>query len=201
MQGDHTGCVEIMEAAVSQLEYPPPFFVELLADCAALAGDFEKSRKSYERRYPELTAAEPAIDRDNYDEVVSLAYVLQKLGEEDRANTLLVDALAFLEPHHRLGAGGYGIRDAEILALMGQQEQSLAALREAIDAGWRSSWSNDNWSFDEDPFLASIQDRPDFQDLVAEVKADIARMRDRAMQAEATGNWEALLAAAEQEMR
>jgi hypothetical protein len=42
-----------------------------------------------------------------------------------------------------------------------------------------------------------LHDDPEFRVMVADVEADIACMRDRAMQAEASGDWQPLLALAE----
>ena len=88
---------------------------------------------------------------------------------------------------------GSGIRDAQIFALQGDEEAALAALREAVDAGFRSSLSFDAWTLAWDPYLEAIREHPAFHALVAEIDADIAIMRQRVEQAEASGNWDRLL--------
>jgi flagellar biosynthesis regulator FlaF len=82
-------------------------------------------------------------------------------------------------------------------ALMDRPRQALAQLREAIDAGWRGSWWITFSTLKDDPYLGELQDDPEFRAMVVKVEADIARMRNRAMQAEASGNWQPLLALAE----
>ena len=47
-----------------------------------------------------------------------------------------------------------------------------------------------------DPYLENLRDDARFRAIVAEVDADIARMRERAAKAEASGDWQPLLALA-----
>ncbi len=71
----------------------------------------------------------------------------------------------------RPGWDGYGISDVRIYALQGKTAKALAALRQAIDQGWRTVW----WYYAEhDPNLDSIRDEPEFQAMVEEIKADTA---------------------------
>ncbi len=46
------------------------------------------------------------------------------------------------------------------------------------------------------PFLTRLRDDARFRAIVAEIDADIARMRERAAQAEASDDWQPLLALA-----
>ena len=71
-------------------------------------------------------------------------------------------------------------------------------LREAIDAGWRTSWPRYGWHLADDPYLIKLRDDPRFRAMVAETDADIARMRERAAKAEASGDWQPVLALAAQ---
>jgi tetratricopeptide (TPR) repeat protein len=67
---------------------------------------------------------------------------------------------------HRILAG--------LFALRGERERALAALRQAVADGSRSSW---RWK--ADPALASLRDDLGFITLVEEVEADVARQRAR----------------------
>ncbi len=80
----------------------------------------------------------------------------------------------------------------------GERDEALARLREAVDAGWRSTWPRHGWNLADDPYLTGLRDDARFRAIVAEVDADIARMRERAAQAEASGDWQPLLALAAQ---
>ena len=97
--------------------------------------------------------------------------VLMKLGKQERAGKLLEKCQAFVQTIPRLGQGGFWIADAIIYALRGETGKALAALREAIDEGWRASW----WYYlDHDPNLDSIRDEAEFQSMRAEIEADMA---------------------------
>ena len=62
------------------------------------------------------------------------------LGDRARAERVLEAYLKYVQSHPRLGIKGYGIGDVESLALLGRKDAALARLREAVDAGWRSTW-------------------------------------------------------------
>jgi DNA invertase Pin-like site-specific DNA recombinase len=87
----------------------------------------------------------------------------------------------------RLGIDGYGISDARIYALQGKTEAALASLRQAIDQGWRGTW----WFYlEHDSSLDSIRDEPEFQDMLDEIKADMATQLERVRVMEANGELE-----------
>ncbi len=77
----------------------------------------------------------------------------------------------------------YGIpQQVQIYALLGETENALRALRQALDQGWRAFW----WYWlGHDPKLDSIRDEPEFQAIVREIKADMTAqlLRVRAMEA------------------
>ena len=148
------------------------------------AGRYADALARYESGYPALLSEDaPNIDGTNYKTAIDLAYFLSKTGEQERADLLLDRSLTFIQTIPRLGFwGGHWISDVRIYALQGKTEQALAALRQAIDEGWRVYW----WYYlEHDPILDSIRDEPEFQAMLEEVKADMAEQlqRVRAMQA------------------
>ena len=152
------------------------------------AGRHAEARDRYERGYPALlNEDEPAIDGGNYEAAIDLALVLFKTGEQERADSLLERSLAYVQTIPRLGIDGYGVADVLIYALQGKPEAALAALRQAIDQGWRSNW----WFYlQHDPNLESISSRPEFQTMVEEIKADMAAQLERVRAMEASGELE-----------
>ena len=81
----------------------------------------------------------------------------------------------------------------------GRRDEALARLREAVDAGWRIDLAATRLDTSpNDPYLAGLRNDARFRAIVAELDADIARMRERAAQAEASGDWQPLLALAAQ---
>jgi tetratricopeptide (TPR) repeat protein len=152
------------------------------------AGRYKEARALYERGYPGLLQeAEPTIDHSNYEAAIDLALVLSRTGEQERADLLLDDSLAFIRTIPRLGAGGYSFSDVMIYALQGYSEAALTALRQAIDEGLRTSW----WFYlEHNPNLDSIRDEPEFQGMLDEVKADMAAQLERVRAMEANGELE-----------
>jgi hypothetical protein len=86
-----------------------------------------------------------------------------------------------------LGSRGFGIADVQIYALQGDKQKALAALRQAIDEGWRAMW----WYYlKHDPNLESLHDEPEFQAMVAEIEADMAAQLERVREMERNGELE-----------
>ncbi len=71
--------------------------------------------------------------------------------------------------------GGYQIDDVRVHALRGDKAKALAALREAVQAGWRGPL----WRYyrDLDPNLDSIRDEPEFKAIFADMERDMALQR------------------------
>ncbi len=67
------------------------------------------------------------------------------------------------------------------------KQKSLAALRRAIDEGWRTLWWFD---LKYDPNLESLHDEPEFQAMVAEIEADMAAQLARVREMERNGELE-----------
>jgi len=164
------------------------FTLAFLRNYDLQAGRYAEVRARYEKYYPALLNEDaPTIDRENYIKATDLALVLAKTGEQERADLLLNRSLTFLPTIPRLGAEGYGIADVRIYALQGKTEKALAALRQAIDQGWRHHW----WYYlEHDPNLDSIRDEPEFQAMVEEIKADMAAQLERVRAMEASGELE-----------
>ncbi len=151
-------------------------------------GRSAEARARYEKSYPALLNDDaPKIDRTNFIPAIDLALVLSKTGEHERVELLLDRSLTFIPTIPRLGWDGYWISDVRIYALQGKTEKALAALRQAIDQGWRTQW----WYYAEhDPSLESIRDEPEFQAMVEEIKADMAAQLERVRAMEASGELE-----------
>ena len=192
---DFTGAVEAFEEVVLNSDNPRRFVFDVIATMATLAGDFETARKYAEISDPDFTAdADPSIDRTNLSDIVRYAYILQKLGEKQRAATLLAAALPIAQGLPRLGQAGHGIRDVQILALQGKTFDALTALRESIDEGFRGTVPYNGWPMSLDPYLKSIRSKPEFHAMSNEIAELVAEMQERVSEAEASGNWDALRA-------
>jgi len=148
-------------------------------------GRYAEARARYEKTFPKLlNEDEPKIDRTNFRQAIDLALVLSKTGEQERADLLLDRSLTFIPTIPRLGFGGYGVSDVLIYAQQGKTREALSALRQAIDERWSVAW----WYFlEHDPSLDSIRDEPEFQAMVAEIKADMAAQLERVRAMESSG--------------
>jgi len=196
VEGDPAGGLVMVEDAIKDMEYAPPPYLNVAAYLSLLQGKFPASRGYLERMCPQLLGPTPGFDTFGFCNASAYAFVLQRLGDRQRAERVLDAYLKYIADRPRLGLKGFGIADVEALALLGRRDEALKRLREAVDAGWRTTWPRHGWHLAEDPYLTGLRDDPRFRAIVAEVDADIARMRERAMQAEASGDWQPLLALA-----
>jgi len=192
---DFAGAVEAFEEVILNSDNPRRFMFDLIATMAMLAGDFETAREYAEISDPDFTAdADPTIDRLNLSDIVRYAYILQKLGENQRASSLLAAALPVAQGLPRMGQAGHGIRDVQILALQGKSFEALTALRESIDEGFRGTVPANGWPMSLDPYLESIRGKPEFHAMANEIAESVDAMQERVNEADATGNWDALRA-------
>ncbi len=149
-------------------EYAPVGYFGLLA------GDPSSARAFPERAYPELLDADPVINRYTINAAIDLAAALMASGERTRADLLLAKSLAFIESEpDDLRRVRYREQPAEIYALQGRVPEALAALRSAIDQGWRRGW----WRLRHKPHYESLRDEPQFQTMLTELEAEAERLR------------------------
>ena len=195
LQGDYAGAIRILEGNIEDNENSRKFELSLVSSLAIFAGDFDKAREYAELHDPEFAAdADPEVGIHNVANMIRYAFILQNYGEDQRANGLLDKSLVVVRTLPRVGLFGHGIRDVQILALQGKTLEALAALRDAIDDGFRGTVASNGWPMMIDPYLNSLRGQPGFQAMVGEIDEDIARMQQRIIDAEESGNWDELTA-------
>jgi TolB-like protein/Tfp pilus assembly protein PilF len=162
--------------------------VILLGDREVRAGRYSEARDLYAQGFPELLSEDDSkVTYRNYQAAINLALVLSNTDEQERADLLLDRSFQQIQAVPRLGFYGYGITDVQIHALKGDKQRALAALRQAIDEGWRTYW----WYFlKQDPTLESLHDEPEFQAMIAEIDADMAAQLARVREMERNGELE-----------
>ncbi len=198
LRADYDGAARVMEDTIEGGENPRRIQLALVTTFSMLAGDFDKARKYSELLNPEFAAdAELQVDAFTVANLVSYSYILQNQGENRRANELLDMALSVVQTLPRMGLNGHGIRDVQILALQGKTLAALAALRDAIDEGFRGTVASNGWPMVVDPYLNSLRDQPGFQALVGELDDAMTKMRQRVTESEQSGNWDQLRALTE----
>jgi len=137
-------------------------------------GRFAESVARYQKAYPELFSAARRIDATNFMAAIDIVPSLQAAGETDDALALLTGSEQVMARLPMLGRHGYAPYDARALALRGQKQQALTALRAAERAGWRSDW---RFYRDLDPAFDSIRDDPEFKAIFEDIERDMARQR------------------------
>ena len=169
--GNETQALTYVQKAV-QSDPRDTTALALLRDHDIQTGHVQDARKRYQQTYPELFSDTPRIViTNNLQTAIDLAALLLKAGEREHADRLLSSTLTTINGSPRLGENGYGISDVEIYALQGNQQQALAALRQAVDAGWRFLWKPYlKYNTNLDP----IRNTPEFKSVVAELKTDVA---------------------------
>ena len=194
---DYDGALAFFRRNIDKSEAAPPFLLDIASDIALIVGDLENARDYVLRQTPILESdSKLQIDRFTVGQIVKLAFIYQRTGNVIRGNELLNATLPVVQALPRFGMFGQGIRDVQILALMGRKEDALNALRAAVTAGHRSSIPFNNWLLENDPFLDSIRDDSRYADIVSELELLNGVMHSRLIEAEETGNWAPLRALA-----
>ncbi len=148
-------------------EYTPLGYFNLLAQRASEALIFPQ------RVYPRLLDDDPVIDVFNINAAIDLAAILLQTGDDGRAELLLERSQEFIASQSEdVRRTRYREEPAEIYALQGRVPEALAALRAAIDDGWRRGW----WRAREKPHYTLLRQEPEFQAMLDEL-ADEARSR------------------------
>ncbi len=160
-----------------------PNMKNFLAIAYFLSEEVDKARMIWQDLWPELYGDEDVDIKINamqvygmqtygMETITHVGYTLYVDGQLDRANYLFDRALEIMPSMHRIRGVGYDEQDVFIHATRGEKRKAIAALREAIDMGWRRGW----WVI-RSPNYDSMREEPEWIDLVNELEADIARQR------------------------
>jgi TolB-like protein/Tfp pilus assembly protein PilF len=124
-------------------------------------GQIDEARALYEEFFPELlSGASGILNRTNYMAAVDVAEILLRANEEEHARQLLVQVETFISNVPRQGEMGYTITDVRIHTLRGDTDLAVQALRDAVDANWRSHW---RYYLDVDTALEPLRSLSEFQ--------------------------------------
>jgi tetratricopeptide (TPR) repeat protein len=182
-RGDETQALEHGRRAFALRPYSAA--LNFLRDHELRAGRTAEVLALYAESYPELlNERDPKVDRSNYTAAIGLALALSRAGEQQQADLLLDRSLEQIQTIPRLSSFGYGLADVRIHAIRGDRQKALSALRQAVDAGWRGQWW---YHLERDLSLEPLHDEPEYQAMVAELKADMAAQLERVRELERNG--------------
>jgi TolB-like protein/Tfp pilus assembly protein PilF len=137
----------------------------------AALGDLSAAGHYFERGLPEPTST---WEKERAE--LTLAWILQQSGEAEQARRLLQEASSRFKNRRR----GHSLRpedyaeSAQIRVVAGDHEGAIRELQEAVRNGWRHYLQ-----YPGDPILNSLRGDPRYDRLMAEVRADVDRMRAR----------------------
>ncbi len=155
-------------------------FLRTIRDDALNSGDHTDALEQYRDRYPGLFSDTPVVTIVNAKAAAGLSLLLRRSGDSKVATALIDASLAWYRDTQVEGVYNevLDIVYVSLLALDGDKQAALGALRDALDSGWRWAWQ---WSLG-DKNLDSIRNEPEFQAIVAELELDMAAQL-KAMQA------------------
>jgi len=191
---DYSGAIAKLEDLELSTEIEADFAYPLMSMSALMMQDYDKAERYLLTANPLLTSDTAAnVDRKNLRSAILLAYTYQLKGDNRRADRLLAKAEQVISQMHRIGSGGYGISDVNILALRGRNDAALDALREAIDEGFVSLLSYDMWTLDQNPMIDALREDERFKSMKLELDRKIEVMHDNVERAEESDDWSELL--------
>jgi len=176
----------------STLDDMPRMGALMYGELQALAGDFENAIDTLQ---PLLGPPKPIIYAEMHwtetPALHALAWSYQQAGLPEKGQIMLDSLERQLGETERLGLLNES-NDLFFFArnalLMGDHELALERLQQAVAAGWR-----DYYAEVSDPRWARLRDNPDYQALMAEVKADVDRQRAEVEAIDAREDFPALL--------
>lgn len=196
--GDFRSALDSVESEDVWKSVPMRMVAPISIRSAIMIGDYDKAWQYMLQSFPALTADESLVaDRFNLDDIVIAGYLEQQRGNADRAAELLNIALEYMRSAPRMGMWGYGIRDAEVLALLGRPEAAIDALQDAVDAGFVSLRPFELWSIDETPLIDSLRSNPRYEAIRGRIEHEVDITRRLVEEAENEGGWASLRARTE----
>jgi len=179
LKGNHADASLIaqraIDAGLDDRWYSNRIFLRQIRDDATTKDELAISSGLYKNRHPELFEMSPRITIDNVNAATDLAFLLQELGQIERARILVGAGLDWYLSTRPQGVYGWdtGIVLVDLLTAKKDYDAALEILQEATDSGWNYNWP---WYIDN-PNLNPIRDRPEFQAVTAKLENDMKIQR------------------------
>ena len=158
-----------------------PFFITLMGMISLIQGKKELA-KVYFDEYLEFYAGNVYTSSNNYWSSLWVTYFLLNHGQAQQHQLARSALVEIGENLQQAFDSGFVTPDlyyalAQLEAINGRQDESLAALQQAVDSGWRAQWLAR-----VDPLLAMVRNHPGFfplmQKLDATMKAELTKLKD-----------------------
>ncbi len=189
---------KVLVAEGKTLSELPDLVALFYGDTQALAGDVAGAIQTLA---PVIAPPRPVnyneFDQFELDAVHSLAWSYEQAGMPEKGRAILESLERQIEETQRLGLLHMSndlFFYARNALLMGEKDLALERLEQAVEAGWRDYYVQQN-----DPRWAPLAEDPRYQALMAEVKADVDRQRAEVERIDAEEDFVARLDAARAE--
>ena len=143
-----------------------------LGNILGASHDYAGARRLHERALAIRRSRLGPAHRETAQSLNNIAITLKSEGRLAEARPLVEQAIATWEaalgPKHASVALGY-YNLASLVALQGDRKGALALLRQSLDRGFASK------AIFDDPDVASLRGEPEFEEVVAEVRARLAK--------------------------
>ena len=193
IDGDTQLALQHLDTVIDSDVQVPGFVYNVASDLALLNGDYDKARRYALLEDPILDRdREPVIDRFTVDNVIKLAYIYSQTGNPALARELAQDSLPVIQRLPRLGMYGHGLLDVEAFAILGRNDDALAAFEQAVDDGLRSNFMTNAWPLEMNPYLRSIRDDPRFIALQQRLDGYLQEMHENVIRAKQAGTFDQL---------
>ena len=180
---------EALEFAEEDWQRFGPLVDSLLQDLYSLHGQYQRALEINDQRIElyedNIPHPETKVTARNLTVAIYRAAILAGVGEDARAQQLLHNCLeaAKTVPSREWYLFG-NFQLVQIYALLGDVPNALLALRESIDEGKRSGWWIDLL---HSPITAPLRNEPQFQEMVEEIRADMAAQLENVREMQRTG--------------
>jgi len=169
-RGDYDRALGVAKQAAQS--DPSDFLLSNLAWNYLDQGMIEEARAIAEDLQPDFFAdRQVTVEFPELFDAMMAAYILWTEDDRDRADYLFEQMLALMKAADRK-YDGYGAIDVAVHVIRGDREKATTTLGEAINEGWRTSW----WLL-RLPYFHQMRDDPEWNRLMDELEADIARQR------------------------
>ena len=141
-----------------------------------LAGNHHQAVHYFERAFDYVET----MVVHNLMNLTMLAYAYRELGDIQKTEATIAKAMGIVDNARAQGMAEFpplSISIARLHALKGERTEALVALEQAVADGWRDYYAEVG-----NPIWRGYADDETYRRLMAEVKADIDRMRDRVRQ-------------------